>query len=102
MSGSHAPPAKTGQPPPPGPHRHTRWADVVDDDLDAILVLTPGSHAPVAVAAAEAGLHVFAEKPMCFGVAEGEEMVRAAERSGVVLMVGYMKRFDPSYEALQR
>jgi predicted dehydrogenase len=85
----------------PAARRHHRWADVIDDDVDAVLVLTPGSHAPVAVAAAEAGLHVFVEKPMCFSVAEGEEMVRAAERSGTVLMVGYMKRFDPSYEALQ-
>jgi predicted dehydrogenase len=56
----------------------------------------------VAVAAAEAGLHVFVEKPMCFSVAEGEEMIAAASRHGVVLMVGYMKRYDPSYEALQQ
>jgi predicted dehydrogenase len=77
-----------------------RWEDLIDAELDAVLVLTPGSHAPIAIAAADSGRHVFAEKPMCLGPAEGEEMLAAAERSGVTLMVGYMKRYDPAYEAL--
>jgi predicted dehydrogenase len=46
-------------------------------------VLTSGNHAPIAVAAAQAGLHVFTEKPMCFSAAEGREMVAAAEQAGV-------------------
>jgi len=77
-----------------------RWQDVVDADVDAVLVLTPGSHTPIAIAAADNGRHVFAEKPMCLSPAEGEAMLAAAERSGVTLMVGYMKRYDPAYEAL--
>jgi predicted dehydrogenase len=83
----------------PDARRLTDWADALDG-VDAVLVLTAGSHAPVAIAAAEAGVHVFVEKPMCFSVQEGEAMIAAAEASGVVLMVGYMKRFDPAYEAL--
>jgi predicted dehydrogenase len=86
----------------PGASRHAASDDLLGQELDAVLVLTPGSHAPVAIAAAQAGMHVFVEKPMCFSVAEGREMIAAAERAGVVLMVGYMKRFDPSYEELQR
>jgi predicted dehydrogenase len=78
----------------------TRWEDLLDDQLDAVLVLTPGSHAPIAVACAEAGLHVFVEKPMCLSVAEGAPMIEAAERAGVRLMVGTMKRYDPAYERL--
>jgi len=65
--------------------------------LDAVMVLTSGSHAPIAVAAAQAGLHVFVEKPMCFSVGEGRAMVAAAEQAGVVLMVGYPKRYDPAF-----
>ena len=65
--------------------------------LDAVLVLTSGSHAPIAIAAAQAGLHVFTEKPMCFSAAEGEAMVAAAEAAGVTLMVGYPKRYDVAY-----
>ena len=65
--------------------------------LDAVMVLTSGSHAPIAVAAAQAGLHVFVEKPMCFSVGEGRAMVAAAEQAGVTLMVGYPKRYDPAF-----
>ena len=62
-----------------------------------MLVATSGSHAPVAIAAAQAGRHVLVEKPMCFSTGEGRAMVAAAEQSGVVLMVGYPKRYDPGY-----
>jgi predicted dehydrogenase len=85
----------------PEARRLTDWRDALGE-VDAVLVLTAGSHAPVAIAAAEAGAHVFVEKPMCFSVQEGEAMIAAARANGVVLMVGYMKRYDPSYEALQR
>jgi predicted dehydrogenase len=85
----------------PQASRHTAWADLLDE-VDAVLVLTAGSHAPVAIAAAQAGVHVFVEKPMCFSVREGDEMIARAQAAGVVLMVGYMKRYDPSYEELQR
>src|SRR5262244_528047 len=70
----------------------TDWREMLRHPLDAAMVLTSGSHAPIAVAAARAGLHVFVEKPMCFSVAEGREMVAAAEQAGVTLMVGYPKR----------
>jgi predicted dehydrogenase len=78
----------------------TRWEALLDMDLDVVLVLTSGSHAPVAIAAANAGSHVFVEKPMCLSPAEGRAMIDAAERAGVRLMVGTMKRYDPAYQRL--
>ena len=75
----------------------TDWRELIRHPLDAVLVLTSGSHAPAAEAAARAGLHVFVEKPMCFSVAEGRAMVAAAEQAGVILMVGYPKRYDPAF-----
>jgi len=78
----------------------TRWTDLLELPLDAVLVLTSGSHAPIAEAAAAAGRHVFVEKPMCFSAAEGEAMIAAADKAGVVLMVGYPKRYDPAYVRL--
>ncbi len=84
----------------------TDWRDLMEQQLDAVLVLTSGSHAPIAVAAARSGKHVFVEKPMCFSVAEGTEMLRAAEQADVTLMVGYPKRYNPAYrraaEAVQQ
>jgi predicted dehydrogenase len=78
----------------------SQWQDLLDMDLDAVFVLTSGSHAPVAIAAAESGAHVFVEKPMCLSPAEGRAMLEAANRAGVQLMVGTMKRYDPAYERL--
>jgi len=75
----------------------TDWRDLLGHPLDAVLVLTSGSHAPIAEAAAAAGRHVFVEKPMCYSAAEGRAMVAAAQRAGVVLMTGYPKRYDPAF-----
>ncbi len=76
---------------------HTDWRDLVADDLDAVLILTSGSHAPIAIAAARAGRHVFTEKPMCFSTGEARAMVDAADAAGVALVVGYPKRYDPAF-----
>jgi predicted dehydrogenase len=84
-----------------GAHRaYSEWESLIDDQLDAVLILTSGDHAPAALAAARAGLHVFVEKPMALSSHSAEEVVRTAERSGVQLMVGMMKRYDPAYERL--
>ena len=84
----------------PDAQRTTDWRELVAGPLDAVLVLTPGSHAPIALAAADAGVHAFVEKPFSLSVDEGLEVVEAAERAGTRLMVGYMKRFDPAFERL--
>ena len=80
---------------------YTDWHDLIQHDLDLVMVLTSGSHAPIAVAAASAGNHVFVEKPMCLSLAEGREMLEAARKASVRLMVGTMKRYDPAYERLR-
>ena len=79
------------------PKTCTDWRELLDEPIDAVLVLTSGSHAPIAVEAAKRGIHVLVEKPMCFSTAEGRAMVDAANGAGVVLMVAYNKRYDPAY-----
>jgi predicted dehydrogenase len=64
-------------------------------DIDAVLLATPGGHAPMASAALAAGKHVLAEKPLCLTVAEADELTALAARHGRVLQVGYMKMYDP-------
>src|SRR6478735_7685663 len=77
----------------------TDWREMLETaDIDAVFILTSGSHAPIAIAAANAGKHVLVEKPMCFSVAEGLEMKAAAEEAGMTLMVAYPKRYDPAFE----
>jgi predicted dehydrogenase len=82
------------------PRTFARWQDLLAAPLDAVLILTSGSHAPIAIATAAAGKHMLIEKPMCFSVAEGQAMIEAARRAGVTLMVGYNKRYDPAYRRL--
>jgi predicted dehydrogenase len=80
--------------------RFTDWTALLQEPLDAVMVLTSGSHEPIAVAAAEAGRHVFIEKPIALSEQEGQSIVRAGQKAGVRLMVGYMKRYDPAVERM--
>ena len=70
-------------------------------DVDAVVIATP-IHSDPAIAAARAGKHVLVEKPIAFNLDEAKAMVEAAESAGVVLMVAYMKRYDPGYLYGQR
>ncbi len=73
---------------------------VKENDLDIVLV-TNKNHAPVALAALENGKHVFVEKPMAFNLRQADEVVRAVKTSGLKLMVGYMKQYDPAYNVMK-
>jgi len=80
--------------------RFTDWTQLLEEPLDAVMVLTSGSHEPIAVAAAQAGRHVFIEKPIALSEAEGQRIIAAGKKAGVQLMVGYMKRYDPAVERM--
>lgn len=67
--------------------------------LDAVLVLSADPHAPAVLAAAKAGKHIFAEKPLAFTLQEIDAIETAVQAAQVKLMVGYMKRFDQAYVA---
>lgn len=62
--------------------------------LDAVAILTSGSHGPIATAAARAGLAVFCEKPLAYTLAEIDELAFTRPR----LQLGYMKLYDPAVE----
>jgi scyllo-inositol 2-dehydrogenase (NAD+) len=73
------------------------------EHADAVVISTPTfTHRDLAVRAANAGKHVFCEKPMALTVAECDEMIAAAEASGVVLQVGFMRRFQPEFVEARR
>ena len=78
----------------------TRWEDLLEAPLDAVLIATSGDHAPIALEAARIGLHVFVEKPMALSSADSERVADAGRSAGVRMMVGTMKRYDPAYELL--
>lgn len=81
---------------------HADWRSLVErEELDAILVCSPhATHAEVVLGALDAGLHVLVEKPLCIDPQDVDRIASTSQRSGLVVQVGYMKRFDPAYEEL--
>ena len=69
-----------------------------DPEIDAVVVVTPTQfHHDIVIAAAEAGKHVFCEKPMASNAEECDEMIKACEAHHVKLQLGFMRRFDKSF-----
>ena len=75
-----------------------------DTDVDAVVLVTPTSlHADQTIAALKAGRHVFVEKPLALNVPDCERVLAVAEQHPeLVAMVGFVRRFDPSYIAAYR
>jgi predicted dehydrogenase len=70
---------------------------------DAVFVTTPtGLHAPLCEAVLQAGSALFVEKPLAADSASCREIVRLAEERPVPTMVGYSKRFAPTYQLARR
>lgn len=76
----------------------TDWRRLVArDDIGLIDISTPGdTHAPIAIAAAENGKHVFCEKPLANTLAEARQMRDAVDKAGVVGMVNFNYRRVPA------
>jgi scyllo-inositol 2-dehydrogenase (NADP+) len=86
-----------------GVRPHAAWeALLADPEVDLAVVAVPGNlHAPVAIAALEAGKHVVVEKPMANTLAEADGMLAAARRTGRLLTVFHNRRWDPDYRMLK-
>ncbi|OZM77126.1 Gfo/Idh/MocA family protein [Pseudonocardia sp. MH-G8] len=73
-----------------------------DPRIDAVVLCSPHRfHAEQIVAAAEAGKHVFCEKPFCATSAEADVAITAVEAAGVQLGIGHERRFEPAVMELQ-
>ncbi|MDR1263473.1 MAG: Gfo/Idh/MocA family oxidoreductase [Oscillospiraceae bacterium] len=76
----------------------TDWKKLVTrDDVDAIDITAPSNvHRDIAIAAAQAGKHVFCEKPLALTTADARLMQEAAEKAGVANQIGFNYRFAPA------
>lgn len=71
---------------------------LADPRIDAVSIVTPDfAHAEIALAAARAGKHILAEKPLAMTVTECEAIIEAAETAGVKLMVDFHARWSPPF-----
>lgn len=71
-----------------------------DPEIEAVAIAAPArTHAEWVIAAAKAGKHVFCEKPMAVTLDEADRAIAAAKDAGVVLQVGFNRRFDSGFAA---
>jgi len=82
----------------------TDYHALIDSGLcEAVLIATPHPfHAPVAIYAAERGLHVLTEKPLAVAVSAADAMCAAAQARGVLLGIMFQERTLPVYRAAHR
>ncbi|MCP4048825.1 MAG: Gfo/Idh/MocA family oxidoreductase [Gammaproteobacteria bacterium] len=83
--------------------RYRSYKDMIaNPDIDAVVIATPDHwHAPIAIAALEAGKHVYIEKPMTHNIAETYTLREAARKSKGVVMVGHHHRQTQSFLTAQ-
>ncbi len=76
---------------------------LADQDIQVVDICTPTiTHADIALSAIENGKNVLVEKPMTNTIKEAETLIRAAERKGVALTVGFVERFNPAVREASR
>ena len=82
---------------------YTDFRQMLDEQRpDAVTIVVPTScHLEVALEVIRRGIHLLVEKPIAFNVAEGRQMIAAAEEAGVNLSVGHIERFNPAVIALK-
>lgn len=82
------------------PGRYLDYHDLLADDaVEAVLVLSGGSHTRVVIDCLAAGKNVLCEKPLCYSLADAERVVAAEAATGATLLMGYSMAFDPSFTA---
>lgn len=86
------------------PHFSTEADDVIHDkDIEAVLVCSPSSlHVQHIVACANAGKHVFCEKPIATDISDIETALYAVKEAGVKLQIGFNRRFDPNFARIKQ
>lgn len=82
----------------------TDWRELATrDDIDLIDINGPSDvHKQIALAAAQAGKHIFCEKPLALSLEDAREMLAAAEAAGVKHMIGFNYRFSPAVRLVRK
>src|SRR5579863_3651563 len=86
-----------------GCHAFASLDELIAEGVDAVTVAAPTHlHHEIALACIERNIHVMVEKPIASSVEEGHQIVAAARRAGVTLMVGHVERFNPAVAAIKQ
>lgn len=72
-----------------------------DEAIDAVIIASStDTHADIVKAAAKAGKAIFCEKPIDLALARVDDCLAEVEAAGVMMQIGFNRRFDPSFAAL--
>jgi len=72
---------------------------LTDKEIDAVIVVAPTNlHRDIVIDCAKAKKHIFCEKPMAMNTQECDEMITVCEQNKVKLQIGFMRRFDSSFQ----
>ncbi|MDX9801473.1 MAG: inositol 2-dehydrogenase [Spirochaetia bacterium] len=79
------------------------YKEIINDkDIDAVLVCSPtNTHSQYSIEAANAGKHIFCEKPIDMEIDKIKETVKAVEKAGVKFQVGFNRRFDHNFSKVK-
>jgi len=81
----------------------TMFAEAKSTGLDAVSIAVPNKlHAPIAIAALKAGLHVLCEKPMAIDAVSARRMLAVAKKARRTLMINFSSRFEWESQAIKR
>jgi myo-inositol 2-dehydrogenase/D-chiro-inositol 1-dehydrogenase len=73
-----------------------------DPEIDAVAICSStDTHAQIIAEAARAGKQIFCEKPIAFDLAKIDEALEAVRQAGVVLQIGFNRRFDPNFSRIR-
>jgi myo-inositol 2-dehydrogenase / D-chiro-inositol 1-dehydrogenase len=76
---------------------------LADPGIQAVVICSPtDTHAEIIQAAAAAGKHIFCEKPIDVDLARIDRTLAAVDRAGVILQIGFNRRFDPNFRRVRR
>ncbi|MDD9268906.1 inositol 2-dehydrogenase [Paenibacillus sp. GCM10023248] len=71
---------------------------LANPDIDAVFICSStDTHVPLIKKAAQAGKHIFCEKPVSMDIAQTEEALEAVRQAGVQLQIGFNRRFDHNF-----
>lgn len=86
------------------PNAYEDYHEILNNpEIDAVLICSStDTHADIAVEAAEAGKHIFCEKPVDLTVAKIKKVIVAVEKAGVKLQIGFNRRYDHNFAEIKR
>ena len=86
------------------PQWHTDFHRIIDQpEIGAVIICSPtDTHTAIIEAAAQAGKHIFCEKPIDFDLARIDHALEVVTKAGVFLQIGFNRRFDPNFQRVRQ